>query len=184
MKKAFSGAPAEEMEKAYAEHNRCYARFFHYFYESIYKDKYYVMGDYDTMTTAFPPRHRPLLRRGDHARLPLVARPARRSAVLPGRRGGRLLPDPLLQPAPRRDREAQEGARHLRQPQRWAAPRLRRLLRPIRFRRDDRARPAALVEGGARERVDVPGTPAPAAHPCRPSSSGSDGSAVSLARRT
>ena len=51
--KALSGAPAEEMEKAYEEHNRCYSRFFRYFYESIYKDKYYVMGDYDTMTTAF-----------------------------------------------------------------------------------------------------------------------------------
>jgi hypothetical protein len=41
------------MEKAYEKHNRRYARFFHYFYESIYRDKYYVMGDYDTMTTAF-----------------------------------------------------------------------------------------------------------------------------------
>jgi hypothetical protein len=51
--KALSGAPAEEMEKAYEEHNRCYSRFFTYFYESIYRDKYYVMGDYDTMTTAF-----------------------------------------------------------------------------------------------------------------------------------
>ena len=53
MKKAFSGAPAAEMEKAYAEHNRCYRRFFEYFYDSIYKDKYYVMGDYDLMTPAF-----------------------------------------------------------------------------------------------------------------------------------
>ena len=53
MTKALSGAPAKEMEKAYEEHNRCYSRFFHYFYDSIYKDKYYAMGDYDTMTTAF-----------------------------------------------------------------------------------------------------------------------------------
>jgi flavin-dependent dehydrogenase len=51
--KALSGAAAEEMDKAYEEHNRCYSRFFRYFYESIYRDKYYVMGDYDTMTTAF-----------------------------------------------------------------------------------------------------------------------------------
>jgi flavin-dependent dehydrogenase len=51
--RALAGTPAEEMEKAYAEHNRRYARFFKYFYESIYRDKYYVMGDYDTMTTAF-----------------------------------------------------------------------------------------------------------------------------------
>jgi len=49
----FAGAPAEKMTKAYAEHNRCYDRFFKYFYESIYRDKYYVMGDYDTMTIAF-----------------------------------------------------------------------------------------------------------------------------------
>lgn len=53
MKKALSGATAPEMEKEYEEHNRCYSRFFHYFYESIYRDKYYVMGDYDTMTSAF-----------------------------------------------------------------------------------------------------------------------------------
>ncbi len=53
MAKALSGAPSEEMEEAYEEHNRCYSRFFHYFYESIYRDKYYAMGDYDTMTTAF-----------------------------------------------------------------------------------------------------------------------------------
>src|SRR6185436_6240680 len=45
--------PADEMAKAYAEHNRCYDRYFKYFYESIYRDKYYVMGDYDTMTIAF-----------------------------------------------------------------------------------------------------------------------------------
>lgn len=53
LKKALSGSAPEEMEKAYAEHNRCYARFFEYFYDAIYKDKYYVMGDYDLMTTAF-----------------------------------------------------------------------------------------------------------------------------------
>jgi len=53
IRRALEGAPREEMEKEYAEHNRCYGRFFHYFYESIYRDKYYVMGDYDTMTAAF-----------------------------------------------------------------------------------------------------------------------------------
>ena len=51
--KAFAGAPPEEMEKEYAAHNRRYDRFFKYFYDSIYRDKYYVMGDYDTMTIAF-----------------------------------------------------------------------------------------------------------------------------------
>jgi flavin-dependent dehydrogenase len=49
----FGGASGDEMTKAYAEHNRCYDRFFKYFYESIFRDKYYVMGDYDTMTIAF-----------------------------------------------------------------------------------------------------------------------------------
>jgi flavin-dependent dehydrogenase len=51
--KDLGGAPAEEMTKEYAEHNRKYDRYFKYFYESIYRDKYYVMGDYDTMTVAF-----------------------------------------------------------------------------------------------------------------------------------
>ncbi|HTO87244.1 MAG TPA: NAD(P)/FAD-dependent oxidoreductase [Thermoanaerobaculia bacterium] len=50
---AFSGAPPEKMAEKYALHNRRYGRFFKYFYESIYRDKYYVMGDYDTMTIAF-----------------------------------------------------------------------------------------------------------------------------------
>lgn len=51
--KALGGAPAAEMEKEYAEHNRRYDRFFRYFFESIYRDKYHIMGDYDTMTTSF-----------------------------------------------------------------------------------------------------------------------------------
>ncbi|MBK9372702.1 MAG: hypothetical protein IPN03_02925 [Holophagales bacterium] len=41
------------MEKEYAVHNKGYGRFFRYFYEAIYRDKYHLMGDYDTMTTAF-----------------------------------------------------------------------------------------------------------------------------------
>jgi len=41
------------MERRYEDHNRRYDRFFRYFYESIYRDKYYIMGDYDTMTIAF-----------------------------------------------------------------------------------------------------------------------------------
>jgi flavin-dependent dehydrogenase len=53
MKRALNGESPEEMAKAYDDHNRKYARYFHYFYESIYRDKYYVMGDYDTMTAAF-----------------------------------------------------------------------------------------------------------------------------------
>jgi len=51
--KALGGAAPDEMATEYADHNRRYERFFRYFYESIYRDKYTVMGDYDTMTTAF-----------------------------------------------------------------------------------------------------------------------------------
>jgi flavin-dependent dehydrogenase len=49
----FAGAAPEAMAQKYADHNRRYDRFFKYFYDSIFKDKYYVMGDYDTMTIAF-----------------------------------------------------------------------------------------------------------------------------------
>jgi flavin-dependent dehydrogenase len=51
--KELGGAPTDEMAKEFEEHNRRYDRYFKYFYESIYRDKYYVMGDYDTMTVAF-----------------------------------------------------------------------------------------------------------------------------------
>ena len=50
---ALEGASPGGMEEEYAEHNRKYARYFHYFYESIFRDKYYLMGDYDTMTASF-----------------------------------------------------------------------------------------------------------------------------------
>ena len=50
-------ASAKPEPKAFAEelalHNKRYARFFRYFFDAIYKDKYHVMGDYDTMTTTF-----------------------------------------------------------------------------------------------------------------------------------
>ena len=51
--KALAGAPAAEMAKEYEGHNKRYGRFFRFFYESIYRDKYHLMGDYDTMTTSF-----------------------------------------------------------------------------------------------------------------------------------
>jgi flavin-dependent dehydrogenase len=34
-------------------HNKRYGRFFRYFFEAIFRDKYFLMGDYDTMTIAF-----------------------------------------------------------------------------------------------------------------------------------
>ncbi|HEV8268290.1 MAG TPA: hypothetical protein VGR00_08660, partial [Thermoanaerobaculia bacterium] len=44
---------AKEWAKELELHNKRYGRFFRYFYEAIYRDKYVVMGDYDTMTAAF-----------------------------------------------------------------------------------------------------------------------------------
>jgi len=51
--KALNGAPPAEMEKEYAHHNERFLQFLTYFYEAIYRDKYHLMGDYDTMTTSF-----------------------------------------------------------------------------------------------------------------------------------
>jgi flavin-dependent dehydrogenase len=51
--KALNGAPAMELEKEYAQHNERFLQFLTYFYEAIYRDKYHLMGDYDTMTTSF-----------------------------------------------------------------------------------------------------------------------------------
>ncbi len=53
IERALKGTPAPEMAEEYALHNRRYARYFAYFYEAIFRDKYHVLGDYDTMTTAF-----------------------------------------------------------------------------------------------------------------------------------
>lgn len=53
IEKALNGTPAPEMAEEYALHNTRYTRFFTFFYEAIFRDKYHVMGDYDTMTTAF-----------------------------------------------------------------------------------------------------------------------------------
>ena len=53
IEKALKGTPAPEMAEEYALHNRRYMRFFTFFYEAIFRDKYHVLGDYDTMTTAF-----------------------------------------------------------------------------------------------------------------------------------
>ena len=53
IKRALGGESSMDMTKAYEDHNRKYDRYFHYFYESIFRDKYYVMGDYDTMTASF-----------------------------------------------------------------------------------------------------------------------------------
>lgn len=44
--------PAKFVE-AVELHAKRYDRFFRYFFEAIYQDKYYLMGDYDTMTASF-----------------------------------------------------------------------------------------------------------------------------------
>ena len=132
-----------------------YDRFFKYFYDSIYKDKYYVMGDYDTMTIAF------LLDTALYyfaAIMPLYRWSHERLGVPPffqDGAGDRLLPDPLLQPAADRDREAQDVARHLRQPQRRAPAEVRRVLGARRHVGHALPRSGAVVEGRARERVDL-----------------------------
>ncbi|MEO8586408.1 MAG: tryptophan 7-halogenase, partial [Acidobacteriota bacterium] len=53
VERALRGEPAADMSKEYELHNTRYTRFMTYFYEAIFRDKYYVMGDYDTMTTVF-----------------------------------------------------------------------------------------------------------------------------------
>ena len=156
MKKAFSGAPAEEMEKAYAEHNRCYARFFHYFYESIYKDKYYVMGDYDTMTAAF------LLDTGLYyaaAIMPVYRWSHERLGFPPFFQDGaeigyypiRFYNRRLTAIAKRKKALGIYGNHNDGRRPGFVGFSVRSALR------HDRARPAALVEGGARQRVDLRG---------------------------
>ncbi len=44
---------AEDFAKELEAHNVRYARFFRYFFGAIFQDKYWIMGDYDTMTIAF-----------------------------------------------------------------------------------------------------------------------------------
>jgi flavin-dependent dehydrogenase len=53
IKRKKMGPAPEEWAKELELHNKRYAQFFRYFFEAIYRDKYYLMGDYDTMTTAF-----------------------------------------------------------------------------------------------------------------------------------
>ncbi|MCE9583192.1 MAG: NAD(P)/FAD-dependent oxidoreductase [Planctomycetes bacterium] len=42
-----------EFGKLLKAHNEGYSRFFRGFFATVYRDKYYLMGDYDTMTAAF-----------------------------------------------------------------------------------------------------------------------------------
>lgn len=44
---------AEDFAKDLELHNVRYSRFFRYFFGAIFQDKYWIMGDYDTMTIAF-----------------------------------------------------------------------------------------------------------------------------------
>jgi hypothetical protein len=43
----------EAFAKELELHNTRYARFFRFFFGAIFQDKYWLMGDYDTMTTSF-----------------------------------------------------------------------------------------------------------------------------------
>jgi hypothetical protein len=42
-----------KLEEELREHNVCYFNYLRGLFVAIYKDKYYLMGDYDTMVTAF-----------------------------------------------------------------------------------------------------------------------------------
>jgi flavin-dependent dehydrogenase len=44
---------AGEFAKELETHNVRYGRFFRYFFGALFQDKYWILGDYDTMTTAF-----------------------------------------------------------------------------------------------------------------------------------
>ncbi len=46
-------ADKQEFLKQIEKHNEAYGRFLRYFFKSIYQDKYYLMGDYDTMSASF-----------------------------------------------------------------------------------------------------------------------------------
>ena len=115
-------------EKEYALYNKRYDRFFKYFYDAIYKDKYYVMGDYDTMTIAF------LLDTALYyfaAIMPIYRWSHERLGVPPFFEDGAEIGYYPIRFYNRRlveDRAAQDGARHLRQPQRRQAAQVRRLL--------------------------------------------------------
>jgi flavin-dependent dehydrogenase len=43
----------EEVSRRIAEHNETFLRSYHRFFQSIYKDKYYVMGEHDLLTASF-----------------------------------------------------------------------------------------------------------------------------------
>ena len=90
----------------------------------------------------------------DHAALPLVARAARRAAVLQDGAEMGYYPMRFYNRRLVGDREAEDGARHLRQPQCGAAPSVRRLLDPQRDVGDARSTESCA---GARPSSRTPG---------------------------
>jgi hypothetical protein len=46
-------AMGENIDARIAEHNETFLRSYHRFFQSIYKDKYYVMGEHDLLTASF-----------------------------------------------------------------------------------------------------------------------------------
>jgi hypothetical protein len=53
LKKSRMNPDPAEFREAIDHHNACYTRYLRYFFEAIFRDKYYLMGDFDTMTAAF-----------------------------------------------------------------------------------------------------------------------------------
>ena len=48
-----SNLAAAEFEETLSDHNRRYSRFMNGYFNAIYRDKYTILGDYDTMTASF-----------------------------------------------------------------------------------------------------------------------------------
>jgi len=48
-----TGSAPDEFAELLRSHNESYTRYLRYFFESIFLDKYYLMGDFDTMTASF-----------------------------------------------------------------------------------------------------------------------------------
>lgn len=53
IRRRLDGVEPETFARQIAEHNEAYTRYLRFFFESIYRDKYILMGDFDTMTASF-----------------------------------------------------------------------------------------------------------------------------------
>jgi hypothetical protein len=88
----------EDVTRAMAEHNEVFVRSYWRFFEAVYKDKYFYMGEADLLSSAAAPRHRAVLPvRGQTVLRRRRALPPH-SRARPEARGSELLADAFLQP--------------------------------------------------------------------------------------